>query len=371
MIKTIAKKSFIQIRRDKVMLLLTLMCAPFFIFLYKLIFLEGMTVYSILIYPSTELEGAVAEGFIDEIRMKQYPGGGRLFNLKLVDGYEEGLIALQNRDARILIKINSVNNMTIVGDYSDPYYTLGSNLIQKEIIDYITKKAEFNPPYVITESPLGISLEKTEFENYVPGIIIFSILIQLYLFTLLLIKEKESGVFIRYRLCGISSFSYILGHTIVFTSIAALSLIVTVVTAFILGFKTTESIIYNLISVIVVCFILNWSVIGISFILSGFTKSTLHGLLITTFPFMTLVFFSGSVYPFPKIVITNMLGRDIGLFDILPSTHAVNILHKILTFGTDITSLKYDFIGLVFLSLILLYIGVIKIGLELRAISAI
>lgn len=371
MIRTIAKKSFIQVKRDRIMLLLTLLCAPFFIFLYKLIFIEGMTVYKILINPRTKSELFLAEEFINNLKIKKYPGGGKLFNLELIDNYEEGISILKNRDARILVKINSLENISIIGDYSDPYYTLGSILIQNQINDFIIKKTGYQLPFKINQEPLGTSLKKTEFENYVPGIIIFSVLIQLYLFTILLVKEKESGVFLRYRLCGISSFSYIIGHTVIFSGIAFISLIITVITAFLLGFKSTESLISDFIIVVIVCFILNWGVVGISFIISGFTKNSLHGLLVTTFPFMVLVFFSGSVYPFPKIIVGNILGRDIGIFDILPSTHAVNILHKVLTFGTNITTLKYDLIGLLLISLFLLYLGVIKVGSKLKEINTI
>ena len=78
-----------------------------------------------------------------------------------------------------------------------------------------------------------------------------------------------------------------------------------------------------------------------------------------TFPFIILVFFSGSVYPFPKFVIAKICGRGIGLFDVLPSTHGVTALNKILTFGVAPSEMAYEFTAMILLSLLLYSSGVL------------
>ncbi|MGL1891807.1 MAG: ABC transporter permease [Spirochaetaceae bacterium] len=347
MIKTVAKKSFIQVRRDKIMLILTLLCAPFFIFLYKMIFLEGMSIYPVALYSNTSITSTLWNDFSYELKNKTYPGGGRLFDIVNIDDYQYGITLLKKHDVKIMVSIKDLKSIEIIGDFSDPYYVISSNLIEKHLNDYIKNKLTIFSPVSIIQKPIGISRDKTEFENYVPGLIIFSILIQLYLFVMLLLKEKQSGVFIRYSLCSLPRSSYIIGHTIIFSSLSLIGLLLTTITAYLLGFQSPNSVLYDISISIFVCFILNFGVIGLAFIVSGLTNSLIHGLLLSTFPFMIMVFFSGSVYPFPGLFI----------FKIIPATHAVNILHKILTYGTSPLDLVFDFILLLSLSLFLLIMG--------------
>ncbi len=351
MIKIIAKKSFIQIKRDWVMLILTMLCAPFFIFLYKLIFLEGMTMYPVLIHSNSELVLDVTDELIMELKGKSYPGGGRLFDIKIVDDYNTGISALTDHKAKVMVSINSLSDIEIAGDFSDPYYVISSNLIEKNLYEFINNRLKIKSSINIRQKAIGISRDKTEFENYVPGLIIFSTLIQLYLYVMLLLREKESRVFLRYRLCSITRVSYLTGHSIVFCGLSLVSLLVTVITAYSLGFQSPNCALYDILLSILVCFILNLGVIGIAFIISGLCNTLIHGLLLSTFPFMVMVFFSGSVYPFPRILI----------FNLIPATHAVTILHKLLTYGTALFDLKYDFFALMALSVLLLIIGIKQI----------
>jgi ABC-2 type transport system permease protein len=346
------------------MLLLTLLCAPFFILLYKLIFLEGMTVYPVVINTEQVNNSDLSNDFIDVIKSKKYPGGGKLFNIKSIDSYQIGIDILERHEAKIMVNFISMYEVTIIGDFSDPYFVISSNLIRKSIIDFYMERFSLDYNVKVNDKALGISRDKTEFENYVPGLFIFSTLIQLYLFTLLLLREKESKVYIRYYLCSVSKLSYFIGHSIVFFALSIIGLLITTVTAYSLGFQSPNSMIYDITFSIFICSILTLGVIGISFIISTITDSVIHGLLITTFPFMFMVFFSGSVYPFPKIIIAEIFGYNFALFDLIPATHAVNILHKVLTYGTSIIELSFELLLLFILSIILFFIGLYRIKLK-------
>ena len=372
------KKSFSELRSDPLLVLLTLLSRHraleilAFVLLYKLIFLEGMTVYDVLILaqPSTITGRSLPEDagsglpppaeLVDALDAIEYPGGGRLFRLRLVDSYDEGIRILENRDARIMAIVSdsgppergapgdgaATMTVTLVGDHSDPYYVLASRLFRTALEDYLVQTGRASRPITITEEPLGISREKTEFENYVPGLVVFSTLVLIYLLVLLLAREGDSRVFVRYRLSRVPARVYVAAYTILFMILSLAAALLALSAAFALGFRSPVSVLHDLVASLAVCAILGLAAAGTAFAVAGLARSSVQAFQIATFPFMILVFFSGSVYPFPKIVIGELANRPIGLFDLLPATHAVAALHKILTFGTSIGDLAYELIGL-------------------------
>ena len=351
-----------RLKRDPFLLVLTLSLGPFFVILYKLIFLQGMTLYEVIIVKPDPEAGAYIEDFIDEMEQKRYPGGAPLFEFKMVENEKEGREKIQNHDAHILLVFNMENgtaDVQLVGDFSNPYFVISSQLTQNQLKDYIISKFGFSPPLSIDEIAMGNSGSKSEFESYIPGLIIFSVLSLLYLFSILLVKESASNVFYRYRMAGIGGMKFVISYSLPFLLLSMLAVSLTLITAFILGFHSAISPALDFLMCLLVCALLSLSTIGISFIIASLSSNSMHAFQATTFPFMILVFFSGSVYPFPKIVITEIGRRSIGLFDILPSTHGVNALSKILTFGVKPAGMAYELILLVLLSVILYLAGTV------------
>lgn len=339
MISVILKKSFIQIKRDRVMLILTLILAPFFIFLYKLIFLEGMSLYEVALIGNSKMSSYIED--------TNYPGGGELFRVVETDNYYEALDLLYKHKIKLIVIFKSKRSVEIYGDYSDPYFILSTTLIEKTIDDYYMKLLGLPRGIEVKRIPIGNSKNKDEFESYIPGIIIFSIVVQLYLFTMLLLKEKESGVYLRYKLTRVNASSYIIGHTLGFYSISLLSIGLTLITAFSLGFSSINPV-KEFFILLLTALLLNLSVIGIAFIISALSNTLIHGLLLTTFPFMITIFFSGSLYPFPGLQI----------FKIIPATHGVSILNKVLTYGVGFIAIIPELIYIVVLSVITFLAGV-------------
>lgn len=371
MIGAILRKGTKELSSDPVLLTLTLILAPFFVLLYKLIFLEGMTVYDVVLYaePATTETSTSLDDLESRLRAVEYPGGGRLFDLRRVSTRTEGLWVLENRDARIMVELvpNRLHTLssnrdapftvTVHGDHSDPYYVLASRLFRTALEDYLVERGWSAPAVVVTEVPLGISRDKTEFENYVPGLIVFSTLVLMFLFVLVLARESESRVFIRYRIARLPGLAYVAAYAILFAVLAVAAALLALGTAFLLGFRSPDSVMHDMFSALAICATLSVAASGAAFLVAGFARSSTQGFQLAAFPFMILVFFSGSVYPFPRIPIAMLGSRTIGLFDVLPSTHAVSALHKLLTFGTRPAQLIYELAGLAVTSLALLVVG--------------
>ena len=70
------------------------------------------------------------------------------------------------------------------------------------------------------------------------------------------------------------------------------------------------------------------------------------------------MFFSGGVYPIPRILIGQIAGINVSIYDIIPPTHAVVALNKILTLGSGIDEVLYELVSLVILSLLYYGIGI-------------
>ena len=70
------------------------------------------------------------------------------------------------------------------------------------------------------------------------------------------------------------------------------------------------------------------------------------------------MFFSGAVYPIPRILLAQVGGIKISIYDIFPPTHAVVALNKILTLGAGVQEIGYEIISLIILSLIYFSIGI-------------
>jgi ABC-2 type transport system permease protein len=75
-------------------------------------------------------------------------------------------------------------------------------------------------------------------------------------------------------------------------------------------------------------------------------------------PFILLMFFSGAIYPFPKVEVFEVGTRTVGLWDILPPTHAVVALNKILSLGSGLSDVIYELVSLLVLSVVYFAVGV-------------
>jgi ABC-2 type transport system permease protein len=69
------------------------------------------------------------------------------------------------------------------------------------------------------------------------------------------------------------------------------------------------------------------------------------------------MFFTGAIFPIPKVVLFTLGGRAIGLYDLLPPTHAVVALNKVLTLGAGLADVMYEVSALLILSLAYFALG--------------
>ena len=100
------------------------------------------------------------------------------------------------------------------------------------------------------------------------------------------------------------------------------------------------------------------AVVGIGLIVAAFSTSVSQAFIIANFPLIFFMFFSGGVYPIPRINLFQIGGINVSIYDILPPTHAVVALNKILSLGESLSGVVYEISSLVILSLVFYGVGI-------------
>jgi ABC-2 type transport system permease protein len=100
-------------------------------------------------------------------------------------------------------------------------------------------------------------------------------------------------------------------------------------------------------------------VIGLGMVVASFSRTVSQAFIVANFPMAMMMFFSGVIYPLPKVILFKVGERVIGLYDILPPTHAVAALNKVLTLGAGLGEINYELSALTILSVLYFAIGVV------------
>ena len=374
---TVFRKTLREMSRDAWMLGLTLAFAPFFVLLYYLITAGGSTTYIILtINNDAGIQLADGTTFhagreaVAALKGITYGDGQPLLKTVPAADLAEAEPILRNRGAAAFILIpenfsqtiqslqsgdrSVTTQITFGGDVSNPYYMVGVNLSLTAIDGYIMQATGQQPLIGYVEKPLGASAARTEFETYVPGTLIFAVILLIFLASMTVAREIETGTLRRLQLTPMTSLDYLGGVTAALVLVGTAAYALAFACALAVGFRSQGSLWAALLVGAVTCL----SVIGLGMIVASFTRTVSQAFVVANFPMAMMMFFSGVVYPLPKIVLFTLGGHDIGLYDILPPTHAVAALNKILTLGADLSEITFELSALVILSALYFFIGV-------------
>jgi ABC-2 type transport system permease protein len=374
---TVFRKTLLEMSRDKWMLGLTLAFAPFFVLLYWLITAGGSTTYTILTINNDQgiqladgttlragLEAVAAltsvtysdgQPFLKPIPVADLAEAesilrerGAVAFILIPENFSQTLASLQRGDRSVTTEI------IFGGDVSNPYYMIGVNLSLTAIDGYVMQATGQQPLIGYVEKPLGASAARTEFETYVPGTLIFAVIMLIFLASMTVAREIETGTLRRLQLTPMNSLDYLGGVTAALVLVGTAAYALAFACAIAVGFRSQGPIWLALLVGAVTCV----SVIGLGMVVASFTRTVSQAFVVANFPMAMMMFFSGTIYPLPKIILFTLGGHDIGLYDILPPTHAVAALNKILTLGADLSEVTFELSALVILSALYFFIGV-------------
>jgi ABC-2 type transport system permease protein len=230
---------------------------------------------------------------------------------------------------------------------------IGANMALTTVEAYVQQATGQKPLVNYIEKPLGASATRTEFETYVPGTLIFSIIMLIFLAAMTVAREIETGALRRLQLTPMTSIDLLGGITLALLLVGAASSLLSFLVALALGFNSQGSVwVAILVSVVA-----SLSVIGLGMVVASLTRSVSQAFVVANFPLALMMFFSGVIFPIPVVKLFTIAGRTISLYDILPPTHAVVALNKILTLGAGLGEVAYELITLVVLSVLYFLAG--------------
>lgn len=364
----ISWKNLKEQARDSVTLGLSLVIGPFFVLLYWLMIPSGSTTYGVMIQNlDIGRQGYQAIQTLEEL---SYPSGDPLLEVTQISDRDQAQSLLSDRDAEVLLVIPENFSETLdavsrgeqtepaeiilVGDLTNPYYAVGAVMAGSVLDEFVQIQTGETRSIQYNEIALGGSAGRSEFDLYIPGILIVSVVMLVFIVSMTITHEVETGTIRHLQMTAMKTSHLLLGLSLPTVLLGIVSLLLTLLVALGLGFHSQGSILLALL----IAAITAVSIVGVGLIVAAFSTSVSQAFIIANFPLIFFMFFSGGVYPIPRILIGQIAGINISIYDLIPPTHAVAALNKILTLGSGIHDVLYELISLVVLSLVYYLIGI-------------
>jgi len=353
------------------LLILTLCIAPVFVLLYWMITGGGSTSYRLLIINlDTQPAPSVSSQVIDNIRTLSYADGQPILKISLETEQAKAERKLQNREAIALItfpedfssRFYALQNdstatpvsLTITGDLTNPYYPIVSIMALSAVDEFIKEELGQVSPAIFNEIPLGDSNARTEFEMYVPALLILAVIMLIFQVSMTVAREVEGNNIKRLQMTNMTAFDLLGGISLTQVLIGVVSVILTFLTAILLGFHSQGP----LWLAILIGALTSFSIVGVGLMIASLSRTVSEAFIYSNFPLIFLMFFTGAVFPMPPVPIFTVAGRTIGMFDFLPPTHAIVALNKVLTLGAGLKEISYELCVLTTLSALYFALGI-------------
>ena len=363
--------------RNLMVLALTLVFAPVFVFAYWLFFpAEGSTAYKVLIINDdvgAQMDGQpynAGEEVAEAIARVTYASGTPLLTVQQVSSIAEAQALLRDRQGVVFVflpedfsrqlaakkagDLSASADVTFGGDLTNPYYPVAAILATSAVDSYVQQAAGTTPPVQYMEQPLGGSGSRTEFETYIPGMFIFAVTMMVFAAAMTVAREVENGTLRRLQITRMTAFDLLGGTSLTMVIIGVAAEMLAFGTALALGFRSYGPVW----AAVLVGAVTSISVIGVGMIVAAFSKTVSQAFVIANFPLGVFLFLSGAMFPLPPLTLFEIAGQPISVCDFLPPRHAVVALNKILTLGAGLNEVAYELTALVVLSLLYFAIGI-------------
>lgn len=368
-------KSIREQLRSYWLLILSISIAPVFVLLYWMITGGGSTTYRVLIINhDTPAAASVSAAAIEKIQQLSYANGQPILKVTLTEDQTAAEDKLRDREALALIilpenfsstllsvkagqKVDPAK-LTIVGDLTNPYYPLVSIMAVSAVDEYVKEMTGQFSPVVLNEVPLGASGARTEFEVYVPALLILAVVMLIFQVSMTITREVENGTLRRLQMTRMTAFDLLGGISLTQVLIGIACVLMTFITASLLGFRSQGP----LWVAILIGAVTSFSIVGVGLMIACLARTVSEAFIYSNFPLIFLMFFTGAVFPIPPMPIFTIAGRTIGMFDFLPPTHAIVALNKILTLGAGLKDVAYELCMLLILSAVYFGLGVWLFG---------
>ena len=369
-------KSLREQFRDYWILILTLVFAPCFVIMYYLMSETETHEYDIVflnrdktvLFFNQPLN--LGDTLIHYLQAYAEDEEDNLLQFGEVDNRDGGLEMLRSGSADVLVVLpgdltpglinpeypdTGETMLELVGDITDMDYIVGAIWTEELINHFILEATGISLPVGWKETTLGHSGQRTEFELYVPGLMIFSIIMMMFTASASIVREPEAGTLERLKISKLSALQYLTGISLIQVIVGIFSLLLTIFVAIGLGYEVIPGTFWF---IMWIGFLTSLSMISFSLIVAAMCRSIKDVAIIGTFPLMILMFFSGAFFPLRGGKLFTVNDFTMHLNDLLSPTWAVDALNKVLIKGLEIRNTLPEMLAIFILTLIYFLIGV-------------
>jgi ABC-2 type transport system permease protein len=292
--------------------------------------------------------------------------------IQLMNNSVDLVVEIPERFSEVLLSYSQGDQPApaVIKTYGDPTkanYVMAAVWSDMITYEYAAAVAGLKSPLEIQVNTVSGKQALNEFELYVPALLALALIMLMFTAAASLIKEKDKGTIIRLRLSNMTTFEWLTAVSLTQVIIGMLALALTLATAVALGYRTSGS----LIAVSIVGLLSCLSIIAISLIVAAYLRTIFDLLTIGCFPFFILMFFSGGMFPLPPLRLFMVGDRAMNINDLLPTTHAISAMSKILNFGAGLGDVVFELGAIAVLTIALFAFGIwLFTRRQMRAIKA-
>jgi len=369
------RKTFLENLREWKILILTLTFAPFFVYLMYGYFAAAAPAYRLLV--ANHDRGALDEtgvehgqALIATWKQADHADGAPVFEVTEVPDVASAKAKVKGRDADLLVEIpagfaeglaeyrrGEASAPALLTNHSDQANVRSS--MAMAMSDYVA----FTYAFVATNasSPIDFSLETlgttgtlSEFDLYIPALLVLALIMVMFTAAATLIKEVDKGTMSRLVLSKLSTAELLVAVSINQVLIGVVALGLALLAALSVGYRTNGS----MLTVLVVGAVSALSVVAISVLVAAFMSTIYELLTVGCFPFFILMFFSESMFPLPKITVGELAGHTLYANDVLPTAVTVRVLNEVLNFGAGLGDIVFELGAILLLTLVYFALGI-------------
>jgi ABC-2 type transport system permease protein len=325
---------------------------------------SGMANFLTVIVDNQD-QGRYGAGLVSELRNAQFEGKPLL---TLVEGVSrrEALAYLDEGRASMLLTIPPTYSAALttkpaapveiemLGDPLSDTYAFSYSFLGELIRKYSDGITGWSAELPVRQEYLPNTGTLNDFQIGVPGLIVFGIMFGIILYGLLLTSEKSAGTIRRIQLSSVRASQLLGGLAITGSGLTLAQMAITLGIAALVGYRPVGSV-WLVIAIGLVC---GLGAMGVGFAAAAFSKTDGEATAYATGLMVPFVFLTGAVFPMPAVAWFHIGEITVQPYDLLPATHAVQALQKVILYGGAPASMAYSLIMLTALSLVFLAGGI-------------
>lgn len=384
MVVTVAVKTLRELVRQPKSLGLALGLPVVFMLIFGLAFgNEDPVTYRIGVVNGDE--GDLGASFAEGLGNLTYGSGVPIVALSVVGDVESGRAALQDRSlhAVVVIPANFSANLMpsgrpagalplaptqappspagagvdVWGDPASARFSGASQVVAAFALEF-GERASGRPAVVRTEARAVTAAGLTEFDFIAPGLMVFAVLNLAPQVAAILARESELRTLDRIRASPLRAVTLLAGIGLASLVLAAASVVLMLATAEAMGFHNQGSWGEAFLIVMASAF----AVIGVGLVIAAFARTQQEASNLGIMVSVPASFLSGAFFEIPAVTLFTWNGWVVGLYDVLPTKHAVEAMRTVMTYGGGLDAVTGLLAALAGLAVVYFAVGVAFYG---------